>query len=475
MPYFLDMQETAQRFGDRILELRSLFGEHYVAYGSPDDFIEFAEKLEENYQFRIDLSALTKDIAQKEGGELLLTDMMSIIAAAVGGPTIAETPRDITRPSNSVMEFLLGTGCWKHFGAPAAPPSPRSQERSSTPASATRPGRNGTDVSNSETTGDAPQDRAPIVDISSQLSETLARLETNTQQFKLHLDSIERRIGEMEPHLVALPVHALAAPQQPEPQSGPYADIAHLDAEKSLIPNGVQPIHAGDAAPFKNRAGTAVPIIIAQASAKKSSAKSRIAILALLVVAVSALILTYAAPGQEFLQAASSKIQSVVAGSTSVSTVVRPVPPVARAATSSPSIPASPARAAASPPANTHTRPSMAARTTPILPPDSPDYSVVRISPIIMERNLISAPPPAYPRLARLAHVQGRVALQATISRSGSIEDVHVIDGPHLLRGAAVNAARKWRYKPYIIGGSPVAVDTTINVDFSSKRSENSH
>src|SRR6202022_678939 len=177
-------------------------------------------------------------------------------------------------------------------------------------------------------------------------------------------------------------------------------------------------------------------------------------------------------------QAASSQIQSAVAGSTSTSTVVRPAPtiaPPARAATSPPPIPASPTRAAAPPPAHTHTRPRMAARTPPIVPADSPDYGVVRISPIIMERNLISAPPPAYPRLARLAHVQGRVALQATISRSGSIEDVHVIDGSHLLRGAAVNAVRKWRYRPYIIGGSPVVVKTTINVDFSSKRGENGH
>jgi protein TonB len=62
--------------------------------------------------------------------------------------------------------------------------------------------------------------------------------------------------------------------------------------------------------------------------------------------------------------------------------------------------------------------------------------------------------------------IAGRVELQATISRDGTIENLRVVDGPALLRAAAVDAVRQWRYRPYLLNGDPVEVETTINVDF---------
>jgi protein TonB len=56
--------------------------------------------------------------------------------------------------------------------------------------------------------------------------------------------------------------------------------------------------------------------------------------------------------------------------------------------------------------------------------------------------------------------------MQAIISKEGSIENVHVIKGHRLLRGAATNAVRNWRYRPYLINGHPVQVATTVSVDF---------
>jgi protein TonB len=73
---------------------------------------------------------------------------------------------------------------------------------------------------------------------------------------------------------------------------------------------------------------------------------------------------------------------------------------------------------------------------------------------------------PAYPVAAREMRVAGRVQLQATISRDGTIENLRVVDGPPLLRAAAVEAVRQWRYRPYLLNGEPVEVETTVNVDF---------
>jgi protein TonB len=84
-----------------------------------------------------------------------------------------------------------------------------------------------------------------------------------------------------------------------------------------------------------------------------------------------------------------------------------------------------------------------------------------------MEAYLLSAPRPEYPPQARIDHIEGQVALQATISKTGSIETLHVIKGPQSLRSAAIDAVRNWRYKPYLADSQPIEVDTIVYVDFS--------
>jgi protein TonB len=59
------------------------------------------------------------------------------------------------------------------------------------------------------------------------------------------------------------------------------------------------------------------------------------------------------------------------------------------------------------------------------------------------------------------------VVLQATISKTGSIENLHIISGPAMLQQAAMQAVRSWRYRPYLLNNEPVEVETTVNVIFS--------
>ena len=74
---------------------------------------------------------------------------------------------------------------------------------------------------------------------------------------------------------------------------------------------------------------------------------------------------------------------------------------------------------------------------------------------------------PVYPPIAKAARVSGTVVLQATISKTGTIEDLHVVSGTPLLQQAAMDAVKTWRYKPYLLEGHPVTVETTINVVFT--------
>jgi len=84
----------------------------------------------------------------------------------------------------------------------------------------------------------------------------------------------------------------------------------------------------------------------------------------------------------------------------------------------------------------------------------------------MMEGNLIYRPQPVYPPLARSARVQGPVLLRAIISREGTIENLQVLSGHPMLVHAALDAVRQWRYRPYMLNGEPVEVETQVTVNF---------
>jgi periplasmic protein TonB len=73
---------------------------------------------------------------------------------------------------------------------------------------------------------------------------------------------------------------------------------------------------------------------------------------------------------------------------------------------------------------------------------------------------------PVYPELACKARIQGTVTVECTIAPTGRVENAIVTDGPPLLREAAVEAVRQWRYTPTLIGGVEVGVLLTVHVNF---------
>lgn len=77
---------------------------------------------------------------------------------------------------------------------------------------------------------------------------------------------------------------------------------------------------------------------------------------------------------------------------------------------------------------------------------------------------------PTYPAIARAAHVEGTVILHAVIAKGGQIQNLRVESGPAMLQQAALDAVAQWRYRPYLLNGAPVEVETTINVVFSLGR-----
>ncbi|WP_051978231.1 energy transducer TonB [Edaphobacter aggregans] len=96
--------------------------------------------------------------------------------------------------------------------------------------------------------------------------------------------------------------------------------------------------------------------------------------------------------------------------------------------------------------------------------------NVVRVPSAAMEANLVASRVPAYPTTAKAEGIQGRVVMEALISKSGTVGRVRVLEGDWHLRSAAEDAVMKWRYRPYLVNGRPVDVATTVRVDFRLPR-----
>jgi protein TonB len=88
----------------------------------------------------------------------------------------------------------------------------------------------------------------------------------------------------------------------------------------------------------------------------------------------------------------------------------------------------------------------------------------------VEEGLLIHKTIPIYPPIAIAAHIQGTVFLAATISKGGTIENLRAASGPPMLQQSALDAVQSWRYKPYMLDGQPVEVETTVNVVFTLGR-----
>jgi TonB family protein len=99
-----------------------------------------------------------------------------------------------------------------------------------------------------------------------------------------------------------------------------------------------------------------------------------------------------------------------------------------------------------------------AANNAPLAPVD--------VSSSVMGERIIHRVDPIYPGEALKAKIQGEVTLEALIGEDGTVRDVYAVSGPELLRPAAVDAVKWWRFETYRVNGRAAPVHTLIEVDF---------
>lgn len=95
-----------------------------------------------------------------------------------------------------------------------------------------------------------------------------------------------------------------------------------------------------------------------------------------------------------------------------------------------------------------------------------PSPAPKRIVSQLEEAQLINRVEPVYPHIAIVSGVQGQVKLHAIIARDGTVQSLNVISGHPLLARAAMDAVSQWRYRPYVLNGEIVEVETFITVNF---------
>jgi TonB family protein len=338
--------------------------------------------------------------------------------------------------------------------------------------------------------GPSSDHQGPLNDFggSNTLAESLTRLELNSLQLKIYLDSIDQRISRMEPRLENVAPLVPSTPQLPHSDpsvsneqgraatagrvaSGSLAVLARLWTDSRTFYSSRQialPILAGVAMLLlsaflfirfgRNTGDVVVHPVNASVEGGVNATGASLAPRAAASVSDPPVAADRGAQGN------GSAHGSMGRG------VGRPVDPVEKPTPSSKKSAQIPFRSSSA------AAPTMAKDAAEVTDPSdgADDLSsvplsnrLVNVSSGVMAANLVSSPKPSYPTLASLTHTQGNVVMQAVISKEGTVEEVHVIKGHRLLRGAAKNAVRNWRYRPYKIDGVPVDVATTVSVDFS--------
>jgi protein TonB len=96
-----------------------------------------------------------------------------------------------------------------------------------------------------------------------------------------------------------------------------------------------------------------------------------------------------------------------------------------------------------------------------------PGPQTLKISQGVSQGLLVTKVAPVYPARAMQTHVQGAVQMLATISKDGDITGMKLLSGEPILAKAAMDAVKQWKYKPYLLNGQPMAIQTQITVNFT--------
>jgi TonB family protein len=204
MSFFSDTRETSARYGTYITEFRELCKRHAVSYGTAEDFFRLAPKLAYDERFRDDFCNFAKSVGQREDGRVTLTRILTIIAIAMGGESIDSIGTAGAVPVSLVIVFLAGVGGWSETETdPRRTTSESFAKQTSDVAMTSDDEQEALELERrlSAEPDNFGEMTASLFGGPALMKDALSRLELNTLQLKMHLDSIDSRMDRLEPHL----------------------------------------------------------------------------------------------------------------------------------------------------------------------------------------------------------------------------------------------------------------------------------
>jgi TonB family protein len=503
----------AESFDPCVKKIQSICDTHNVPFGSPEDLSSFVQKLAEDRHFAMDFWALDPRL-NSMGVRLSDKRLLALVVDSVTGRDV-QYARDVSKKLVDDLSRML---------AEVEPDGPMGL--SDVKAAALPPGTESQGFADyaKRATGKEPPATGPTPH---PLEEALSRLERENLLLNERLNDLDNKVSKIEPHgeEITSTGSSASSPAAKEEVREPVEEpvLRPLGSSRSVT----EPRRAS----FAHREEDDPSIPIPLAGYSQGGGHGRIALVAVLLLAIvgglfaeqrygSSSWQRYSVALRERYSSLMDKMHGAGFGQIAVNSTNKSAPQSAAAGS---------APESASKSASGSTIPSDSSSSNPPLPPDAsassapvagsssaseqkmteqaaaPDRSrasdsefsprsrrkamssdavtvapvakaalsdvddadAIKVAPDVMEANLVSSRVPAYPEAAKVDRIEGSVVMRAVISKGGTVTRVEVLEGPRRLRNSASEAARTWRYRPYLLNGRPVDVATTITVDFS--------
>jgi outer membrane biosynthesis protein TonB len=466
-------------FAPHIEELHDLFRSRSVGFGAPEDLGPFVERLSKDASFCDEMSSMVRAIIYRERDGLTPAELLELLVTAVAGMAAEDTPETARDAVRQMMGFIGGVfrSRWNPGGSAA-----RTEDKSAVgvegadgEASAAKADDTAAMSAPAETTarpvtpifyqaqvvangGEAPEDvvpvresresnGAPVWTADSEVTDEVA-----AQRVAAFLRSKEMAAKPAEAvrsrsrvwiwatfavAIVAAFCAGMFVRQWMLMRSG-VVRRARVTLPALVNPSAAPALNSGAANPPGGAVNVRSGKTAARRPAQVEAARSEWQGGAESASDMGEPARSGAGSGTALLGAAASSASGSTSGSNDGATA-----PMTGVSKPSPEVPTNLPR-------------SGEARAT----------AMVGASPALMGSRLLFAPEPEYPELARLAHVQGAVVVQALVGRDGTVVRARAVSGHRMLRGAAERAVYGRRYRPYVVNGIPMAVRTLVTVDF---------
>lgn len=438
---------VALRYAPYIKELQDFFSIRTMDFGTPADMFQLAELLRKPGFFREEMSSLVRAIVYRECEGITRAELLELIALAAGGPGIENASQDLHQPIDQIMDFLgqVLQSLWRSFPDEISPEesaakSESVEEEASDPtpievapppviATQTLEAGSARPVEPSPALPVAASMRTPAPPRNEMLFRALA-ISSAEKEAPAPTPGIWRRWLWLTATAVVLAVALAILLAGPGRRQAASSDAAALQASAQA---------AADADAASQPSADGSPLSTSEtADGSASSGKS----------------VRAASEGTDPDPLVPSPAQ-ILASPRALAPNTGEVSPRAKHSSGTGNIGASSLYSG-----------NTSSTERPVRAPRSKAGGVFFVSSGLMTDNLISAPAPEYPKLAKLARIEGSVILQAVVSPSGTVSATRVLSGHLLLRGAAERAVRHWTYRPYIMRGRATDIATIITIDF---------